>query len=187
MGPSRRQLKDGRTGHSAPEHCMATAGIRLAPIRAHARAFSTSRKYRPVPRIPRARQCERASRHARRRSGRARATPSRRSVPVSTAARGRDSAQITTPVGGARGGSPRLGSRRQRSSISVFSACTATPWRKRSAHRVRWRGDPPYRAVTGYDTPEDLARAEAAGFDHHFRKPAEVDSVLRLLHAYTRG
>src|SRR5438067_774888 len=40
-------------------------------------------------------------------------------------------------------------------------------------------------AVTGYDTPEDLARSEAAGFDHHFRKPAEVDSVLRLLQAHT--
>ena len=36
-------------------------------------------------------------------------------------------------------------------------------------------------AVTGYDTPQDLAASEAAGFDHHFRKPADVDAVLRLL------
>jgi two-component system, sensor histidine kinase len=36
-------------------------------------------------------------------------------------------------------------------------------------------------AVTGYDTPQDLAASEAAGFDHHLRKPADVDAVLRLL------
>jgi two-component system, sensor histidine kinase len=38
-------------------------------------------------------------------------------------------------------------------------------------------------AITGYDTPEDLARSAAAGFDHHFRKPAEVEEVLRVLRA----
>jgi two-component system, sensor histidine kinase len=36
-------------------------------------------------------------------------------------------------------------------------------------------------AVTGYSRPEDLARSKAAGFDHHFRKPADVDEVLRAL------
>src|SRR5256885_11932901 len=37
-------------------------------------------------------------------------------------------------------------------------------------------------AVTGYSRPEDLARSKAAGFDHHFRKPADVEEVLRALH-----
>ena len=37
-------------------------------------------------------------------------------------------------------------------------------------------------AVTGYSRPEDLARSKAAGFDHHFRKPADLDEVLRALH-----
>jgi CheY-like chemotaxis protein len=36
-------------------------------------------------------------------------------------------------------------------------------------------------AVTGYSRPDDVARSKAAGFDHHFRKPADVDEVLRHL------
>jgi len=38
-------------------------------------------------------------------------------------------------------------------------------------------------AVTGYDTPEDLHESHGAGFDHHFRKPAELDRLLRALRA----
>jgi PAS domain S-box-containing protein len=36
-------------------------------------------------------------------------------------------------------------------------------------------------AVTGYGTPEDVARAKEARFDHHVTKPADTDLVRRLL------
>lgn len=36
-------------------------------------------------------------------------------------------------------------------------------------------------AVTGYDSPEDLDESRAAGFDHHFRKPAELPELLQAL------
>jgi CheY-like chemotaxis protein len=36
-------------------------------------------------------------------------------------------------------------------------------------------------ALTGYGTPEDRARALAAGFDHHLVKPVEPDHLLRLI------
>jgi CheY-like chemotaxis protein len=36
-------------------------------------------------------------------------------------------------------------------------------------------------AVTGFDAPEDRARSAAAGFSHHFRKPADIDALLHLL------
>ncbi len=36
-------------------------------------------------------------------------------------------------------------------------------------------------AVTGYGTPEDVARARQARFDRHITKPAETDLVRRLL------
>ena len=36
-------------------------------------------------------------------------------------------------------------------------------------------------AVTGFDTPDDLDESRAAGFDHHFRKPAELDELLQAL------
>jgi CheY-like chemotaxis protein len=42
-------------------------------------------------------------------------------------------------------------------------------------------------AVTGYDRPNDRAQAHAAGFDHHFRKPADVDEVLSLLRHRNRA
>ena len=38
-------------------------------------------------------------------------------------------------------------------------------------------------ALTGYDSPEDLDESRAAGFDHHFRKPAELHELLRALRA----
>ena len=36
-------------------------------------------------------------------------------------------------------------------------------------------------AITGYGTPEDRARALAAGFDHHLVKPVDPDLLLRLI------
>jgi len=36
-------------------------------------------------------------------------------------------------------------------------------------------------AVTGWGAPEDIARAKASGFDHHFRKPVMVERVLDVL------
>ncbi len=36
-------------------------------------------------------------------------------------------------------------------------------------------------AVTGWGTPDDVAKARAAGFDHHFRKPVMVERVLEVL------
>jgi CheY-like chemotaxis protein len=41
-------------------------------------------------------------------------------------------------------------------------------------------------AVTGFDTPEDLDASRAAGFDHHFRKPAELKDLLQALRAGRR-
>jgi two-component system, sensor histidine kinase len=38
-------------------------------------------------------------------------------------------------------------------------------------------------ALTGYGQPEDLARALAAGFDHHLTKPVDVEGLLRLIAA----
>jgi CheY-like chemotaxis protein len=38
-------------------------------------------------------------------------------------------------------------------------------------------------AVTGFDTPEDVDEARAAGFDHHFRKPADIEKLLQALRA----
>ena len=36
-------------------------------------------------------------------------------------------------------------------------------------------------AVTGWDEEGDRARAQAAGFDHHFTKPVEPDRLMELL------
>jgi CheY-like chemotaxis protein len=36
-------------------------------------------------------------------------------------------------------------------------------------------------ALTGWDAHEDLARARAAGFDHHLTKPADLAAVEQLL------
>ena len=36
-------------------------------------------------------------------------------------------------------------------------------------------------ALTGYGSPEDQARARAAGFDEHLIKPASIDALCRLL------
>jgi len=36
-------------------------------------------------------------------------------------------------------------------------------------------------ALTGYGQPEDKARTRAAGFDHHFVKPAPVEELLRIV------
>jgi CheY-like chemotaxis protein len=33
-------------------------------------------------------------------------------------------------------------------------------------------------AVSGYASPDDVARAKAAGFDHHFGKPANPGALL---------
>jgi CheY-like chemotaxis protein len=38
-------------------------------------------------------------------------------------------------------------------------------------------------ALTGYGQPEDRQRAFAAGFDHHFTKPANPNELVRLLKA----
>jgi CheY-like chemotaxis protein len=36
-------------------------------------------------------------------------------------------------------------------------------------------------AVTGWGEPDDKERASAAGFDHHFTKPVDVDELEKLL------
>jgi two-component system CheB/CheR fusion protein len=36
-------------------------------------------------------------------------------------------------------------------------------------------------AMTGYGQPEDVARARAAGFDHHLVKPVSLDKLLDLV------
>jgi len=35
--------------------------------------------------------------------------------------------------------------------------------------------------LTGYGQPEDRARTRAAGFDHHFVKPAPIEELLRIV------
>ena len=52
------------------------------------------------------------------------------------------------------------------------------------AQRIRARpefGAPTLVALTGYGQQEDRKRARAAGFDHHFIKPADVGALQRLL------
>jgi signal transduction histidine kinase len=52
------------------------------------------------------------------------------------------------------------------------------------AQRIRARpelGAPTLVALTGYGQQEDRKRARAAGFDHHFIKPADVHALQRLL------
>ena len=52
------------------------------------------------------------------------------------------------------------------------------------AQRIRARpelGAPTLVALTGYGQQEDRKRAQAAGFDHHFIKPADVGALQRLL------
>ena len=41
-------------------------------------------------------------------------------------------------------------------------------------------------AVSSYGRPEDRARAVAAGFQHHFLKPLEIESFIRFLHDVLR-
>lgn len=44
-------------------------------------------------------------------------------------------------------------------------------------------GDVQLVALTGYGSPEDQARARAAGFDEHLVKPASIDALYRLLNS----
>jgi CheY-like chemotaxis protein len=44
-----------------------------------------------------------------------------------------------------------------------------------------WGRDALILAVTGWGHDEDRHRAKAAGFDHHFTKPADIESVLRIV------
>lgn len=44
-------------------------------------------------------------------------------------------------------------------------------------------GDVQLVALTGYGSPEDQARARAAGFDEHLVKPASIDALQRLLNS----
>ncbi|MGE0871100.1 MAG: response regulator [Kofleriaceae bacterium] len=58
------------------------------------------------------------------------------------------------------------------------------------ARQIRLRCDrsaPRLIAMTGYGQPEDRARAEAAGFDHHLVKPVSLDRLQRLLAAVAAG
>ncbi|MEP7069885.1 MAG: response regulator, partial [Usitatibacter sp.] len=41
-------------------------------------------------------------------------------------------------------------------------------------------------AVTGYGQPEDRARTQAAGFDHHLTKPVDVEALIWLIAAYDK-
>ena len=51
------------------------------------------------------------------------------------------------------------------------------------AKQLRRKGDtkPLLIAITGYGQTEDRLRAQAAGFDYHFVKPVNIDSLLTLL------
>ena len=42
-------------------------------------------------------------------------------------------------------------------------------------------------ALSGYAQAEDVARARAAGFDHHLAKPATVEKIHRALAGGRRG
>jgi signal transduction histidine kinase/CheY-like chemotaxis protein len=42
-------------------------------------------------------------------------------------------------------------------------------------------------ALTGWSHPQDHVQSHAAGFDHHLRKPADVDALLHLLASVTPG
>src|SRR5262249_42655178 len=39
-------------------------------------------------------------------------------------------------------------------------------------------------AITGYGQPEDRLRAQAAGFDYHFVKPVDIESLQKLLSSH---
>jgi CheY-like chemotaxis protein len=55
------------------------------------------------------------------------------------------------------------------------------------ARRLRRKGEstPLLIAVTGYGQAEDRLRAQSAGFDYHFVKPVNVDSLLKLFSSLT--
>jgi CheY-like chemotaxis protein len=47
--------------------------------------------------------------------------------------------------------------------------------------RVKGHKSPVLVAITGYGQAEDRLKAQAAGFDHHFVKPVDIDALLSLL------
>jgi PAS domain S-box-containing protein len=55
------------------------------------------------------------------------------------------------------------------------------------ARRLRRKGEtsPLLIAVTGYGQAEDRLRAQSAGFDYHFVKPVNIDSLLKLFGTLT--
>jgi PAS domain S-box-containing protein len=55
------------------------------------------------------------------------------------------------------------------------------------ARRLRPKGEtaPLLIAITGYGQAEDRLRAQSAGFDYHFVKPVNIDSLLKLLASLT--
>ncbi|APA89963.1 PAS domain-containing protein (plasmid) [Paraburkholderia sprentiae WSM5005] len=55
------------------------------------------------------------------------------------------------------------------------------------AKQLRRKGDtrPLLIAITGYGQTEDRLRAQSAGFDYHFVKPVNIDSLLKLLASLT--
>ncbi len=55
------------------------------------------------------------------------------------------------------------------------------------ARRLRHKGEsvPLLIAITGYGQAEDRLRAQSAGFDYHFVKPVNVESLLKLLSSMT--
>jgi CheY-like chemotaxis protein len=58
------------------------------------------------------------------------------------------------------------------------------------AQRIRqepWGASTTLIAVTGRSSPEDVARAREAGFDHHFAKPVTLERLLEALSAKRRN
>jgi PAS domain S-box-containing protein len=57
------------------------------------------------------------------------------------------------------------------------------------ARQLRRKGDtkPLLIAITGYGQTEDRLRAQSAGFDYHFVKPVNIDSLLKLLSSLMVG
>ncbi|MGF6442228.1 hybrid sensor histidine kinase/response regulator [Paraburkholderia youngii] len=57
------------------------------------------------------------------------------------------------------------------------------------ARQLRRKGDakPLLIAITGYGQTDDRLRAQSAGFDYHFVKPVNIDSLLKLLSSLIEG
>ena len=59
-----------------------------------------------------------------------------------------------------------------------------------TCQRIRAQNGGPGRtlvAVTGFGQPQDVQRAQSAGFDHHMVKPLEMQQLARLISERVAG